>query len=142
RNGGFDALLAATREGDLSALFVAMAGLLDARRLPDWPVAWAARPRVRRFLERYVNMYFLNLPFEAYLITRDLKRRAAGETAPLTAADQRVLASCLETYDNFQNPDGSFNEMALQTATMLAALHAAGTPLTDERMARALVWLR
>jgi squalene-hopene/tetraprenyl-beta-curcumene cyclase len=141
-HGGAERLVAGLAEGDLGALFAAMAGLVDPLRLPDWPVAWMAIPRVKRWLERRVNMYFLNLPFEAYLITRDLKRRARGASLALSGRDRRVLAACLETYANFQNPDGSFNEMALQTATMLATLHAAGVPLGDDRMQRALGWLR
>lgn len=141
RHGGLDRVVADVAEGDLSALFVAMAGKLDPRRLPRWPVTLAALPPVKRWLERRVNLYFLNLPFEAHLITRDLVLRAEGRREPLSAGARRVLAACLETYDAFQNPDGSVNEMALQTATMLAALHSAGLGPEHDRVKRAVAWL-
>jgi squalene cyclase len=137
QKGGAERLVQSSSTGDLSALFAAMAGVIDPSLLPRWPVSLLAQPSVRGWLERRINGYLLNLLFEVSLMTRALQ-----EGGRRIYTSEPIAIACLDTYKRFQNPNGSFNELTMQTATLIATLHAAGYSHSSDRMSRALRWLK
>lgn len=137
--GGDAAIVRAFGEGDVGPLFAAIGGVIDAHQLPRAPVAALAFGPIRTWLEGHVSVFFLNLACEAHLL---LRRLADGPDAPRRAADRAAEAYVDAFYGDFQNADGSVNELPMQTAMLVATLSALGRPRADDRVARAIAWLR
>ena len=133
--GGLAAVHDAWAEGDLGALFLAMAGQLDPRTLPIPPVLQLALPPVRALVTRRFNAYAVTLACELHVILRRLRGELADDLSARTAA-----ATALAFYDEMQNPGGSVNEQPAQSALFVATLHALGRG-DEGRVTRAVGWL-
>ncbi|MBX5483083.1 MAG: DUF2236 domain-containing protein [Myxococcaceae bacterium] len=140
--GGIDRIIEGLDAGDMSAVFLALAGLLDPKRLPVPPAAWALVPPVMHFLQTRFHSGVLMGALQLNVLARRLRGDFGpnGEKIGLIAkAECRGTISLLQTFQNF---DGSWNANTIQTALALPALHAAGLPLTDERIERGVTWLK
>lgn len=140
-HGGMHRVIEGLDMGDLSALFLAIAGVLDPRRLPCPSVAFALFPPAMRFLQTRFHSGVLMAALQLNVLVRRLR----GDFGPdgqdknlIAAAECRAAVELLET---FQNVDGSWNANTLQGALALPALHAAGLPIEDPRIARGIEWL-
>lgn len=110
-HGGIPQLLANMGSGDLAPIYLALAGLLDPRRLPCPPIVWALSDPVVSFASRRVHFGIVIGALQLSLIVRSLRgRRATGLI--LRRAYQRAV----ERMTLFQNSDGSWNSNTVQTA--------------------------
>ena len=87
--------------GDLSALNLALVGLLDPRRLPRLPLTHILIAPVRELLERRFNGAVLTI----FLQTGILVRRLRGDWGPdgrdKPALDEKACRHCLALLDEF-----------------------------------------
>lgn len=137
--GGDAAIVGAFGEGDVGPLFAAIGGVIDAGRLRRAPALALGSRAFRTWLEGHVSVFFVNLACEARLV---LGRLVDGPCARRGAGDRAAEAYVEAFYADFQNADGSVNELPMQTAMLVATLRALGRPLDDDRVARAVAWLR
>lgn len=144
--GGPQATLETLSRGDLSAVYLALAGLLSPALLPSPPIAWALFDGlVGAMSERFhfgIVMGALQLPLIAEHLSRE---RAGGQNVPDSKnhgwLTRRQHARAIELFAIFQNSDGSWNSNTIQTAIMIPALLAAGLGRDDPRVRRAASWL-
>lgn len=139
--GGAAELVSIMRKGDVSALFCAMGGVLDAALLPDPHLAWALVPGVVELTSRRVHFGIVM----GALMTSLLARRVRGAYGPdgksVSFLAKKEHERAVELLRLFQNADGSMNSNTVQTAMMLPALHAAGLPVESGPVARGVEWL-
>lgn len=140
--GGLEAAVALATSGDVSACVLAMAGLLDAARLPTAPLSFVLVPRLAELLSRRVSFYALTTVIATSLIARGLSAGApkAGVFRSLVAG--REAARAVELLTLYQNRNGSLMNVVYHTTLLVAALRAAGVPANDPRFANAVAWLR
>ncbi len=140
-HGGVDDVVARMAEGELGALFLAMAGLIDAHRIPCPNTAFLLLPPVRRFLEtRFHSGVFMGA-FETELILRRLRGDHGADGSRRGLVDKLKARAAIGLYRTFQNHDGSWNDSTVLSALVLPALAAAGLRTSDPMLARALQWL-
>lgn len=140
--GGIEALLDRMRTGDVTPVFLAMAGLLDAARLPDPGQLWARIPGVVEFVAKRVHFGIVMGALQLSLLARRLRGDygADGTHAGAWARWERTRAAELVLL--YQNPDGSWNSNTVQTAMALPALVAAGFTVDSDPVARGIAWLK
>ena len=138
-HGGTPAAIEALDRGDLGAIYLALAGLVDARELPCPPMLPALVRQGVRFIEGRFHSGILMVSGQLGLITRRLRGdwsdRPRGEIA------RRYAARTLALLDTFHNRDGSWNANTVQTALALPALLAAGLPHGHPMVERTVAWL-
>lgn len=136
-HGGLEALSGRIREADASAWYVAMAGLLDGRRLPRVPLAWRQSARVRRWLQSRVHDGIQLLGTELGAIARRLSGDWALPPQGRSAAD---AAAVVALHDDYRNPDGSWCGFVPIHCLALAAMYACGD--RGDRVRAGVAWLR
>jgi squalene cyclase len=141
-SGGLTPFVERLAMGDPTAVFLAMAGLVPARELPDPPAAVVALPGVERWLEKKVS---LAIPFTA-LQVGVLVHHLRGDWGPGHAIGKLFgtfeRRACLELMNSLQNEDGSyFWGDSLHGCLSLAVLQALGVPAGDPRVVKATAWL-
>lgn len=140
-HGGEARVLAGLELGDLSALFLALAGLLDARRLPCPPLAFLlVRPLVA-LLERKFHSGILMGAGQLGVLVKRLRGAWGADGTRKGALDRAGCAKVVTLLETFQNEDGSWNANTLQGALALPTLVAAGLPKDDPRVQRGVQWL-
>ncbi len=134
-HGGLNGLIDRMAYGDSSAVFVALAGLLDAHRLPC-PVSAPLmfRPLTSLLATRFHSGVFMRA-MELEVIIRALR---GGLDAVLAKV---VAGRCVATMKEFQNRDGSWNDSAVISVLALPALKAAGLRPSDPTLAQAIGWM-
>jgi squalene-hopene/tetraprenyl-beta-curcumene cyclase len=143
QHGGDAALVEQVGRGNGSALHLAMAGALPARLLPNLPLWGITLPAVEGWLLGRFHGGILMTAYASRLLTRALLGERRGLTRRLLAPlDSRETERGIHWLSSFQNPSGSWNEWATVTALNVAALHAAGLPASDDRVRRALDYLK
>lgn len=141
REGGDDEIVRRMATGDVSAIFCALAGQLDPKRIPDPHLGWALIPGV---VEVAASRVHFGIVMGA-LMTSLLGRRLRGDYGPngddagLFAREERSKA--IELLRLFQNADGSMNSNTVQTALLLCALHAAGLSTDDGPVKKGIDWM-
>nr|UXE44853.1 hypothetical protein Hi04_10k_c3807_00018 [uncultured bacterium] len=133
-NGGLTAVVDGMELGDFSALFLAMAGLLDARRLQRPTSVFFALPPLVTLLRTRFNSGVLLTAFELSTLIRTLRKE------PMTWGDRLGHSGGLELLTTFQNSDGSWNDSIVISTLAVATLAAAGHDHEDPRLQRALKW--
>ncbi len=141
RNGGIDRVIAGMEVGDLSAIYLALAGLLEPARLPCPNTLFSLVPPLVRVLEGRFHSGILMVALQLGVLIRRLR----GDWGP-DGRDKGFLAEaecrkCIALLDTFQNRDGSWNANTLQQSLALPALLAAGVSIHDQRVVRGLAWL-
>ncbi|HEY1534026.1 MAG TPA: prenyltransferase/squalene oxidase repeat-containing protein, partial [Polyangiaceae bacterium] len=143
-HGGLAALTALAVSGDLSALLLAMVGLLDPVRVTTLPLALVLVPRLLELLSRRVVFYGLTTMISCSLVAQGLetpqKSHAAKSLRRAFASRERSRA--LELLTLYQNRNGSLMNVVYHTALLLPALQVAGIAASDPRFANAVAWLR
>jgi hypothetical protein len=127
--------------GDVSAIFCALAGRLDPKRIPDPHLSWALLPGVVEIAATRVHFGIVMGALMTSLIGRRLRGAYGpdGNDVGLLAREERARAITLLRL--FQNADGSMNSNTVQTALLLCALHAAGLPTSDGPVKTGVDWL-
>jgi squalene cyclase len=133
-HGGARAVVALLDRGDLSAVYLALAGLVDAHELPCPHTAPLAVPGVMGVLATRFHVGVFQTAVGLELVVKRL-RGGLGWAAPVTV---RLLMRLL---GEFQNPDGSWNDSSVLTVFALAALWAVGRP-GQEMLERGVQWLQ
>jgi squalene-hopene/tetraprenyl-beta-curcumene cyclase len=140
--GGTAALVAALDRGDLAAIYLALAGLLDPHELPCPPMLPSLiRPAVR-FMERRFHSGILMVSGQLGMVTRRLRGDWEGAGPPRGEIARRFCARTLALLAVFHNEDGSWNANTVQTALALPALLAAGLPQGHPMVEKTVAWLR
>ncbi len=138
-HGGMDAVIRGVSSGNLAALNLAIAGLIDPRRLPRLPIAQCLIPQVRSLLERRFNGAIQTLLLEAGIIARRLRGDWGPDGQAKPPLDEQACRHCLALLDEFQNSDGSWwNGVTPWSGLILATLHAMALPEGAERIERGL----
>ncbi|MBL8950368.1 MAG: DUF2236 domain-containing protein [Myxococcaceae bacterium] len=133
RHGGLQGVVEGIELGDLSALFLAMAGLLDPQRLPRPNIAFLGVPPVVKVVRTRLNSAVLLTAFELATLSRTLR------SEPLSAGDRLAQAAGLELLTTFQNADGSWNDsVVISTLALLTLAEVCGP--NDRRVQRGLQW--
>ncbi len=138
RQGGTDAVLAALARGDLAAIYLALAGLLDPARLPRLPAPDLAVRLAERWLAGVAHVGVPLMMAQVAVIRAWL---LAGRPARPTPAYARLATRTLALLDESQNSTGGYVNIVPFTALALIAMHAAGRTRADEPAARAVSWL-
>lgn len=139
--GGPRAIADNMRTGDVSALFCALAGVLDARLLPDLPLAWALVPGAVELLAKRIHFGAIMGALQTSLLARRLRGAYGRDGRRVPFLARREHARALELLRLFHNADGSMNGNTVQTALLLPALHAAGLDVTSDPIERGVRWL-
>lgn len=141
KGGGQGEILKRMASGDVSAIFVALGGQLDPARLPDPRLGWALVPGVVELAATRVHFGIVMGALMTSLIARRLRGDYGpnGDDVGLLAREERARA--IELLRLFQNRDGSMNSNTVQTALMLAALHAAGLSTKEGPVKQGIDWL-
>ncbi len=139
--GGLPQVIQLVNRGDVSAVFVALAGLLDPKLLPCPNIAAFIIPGVTSWLGRRFHAGILMTAMQLSLIVRRLRGEFGQD-----GSDRDFMASCeskaaITLMSTFQNVEGSWNSNTVQTALALPGLLAAGLPTSDERVQRGVSWL-
>lgn len=134
-HGGVDGVLDEMAVGDVGAVFLALAGLLPAGRLPCPPLAWCLSDAV---VDAIASRFHFGVVIGALQLSL-IARRLRGE--PLGWLDRRAARRAVDRMTLFQNADGSWNSNTVQTAMAIPALLGAGLGPEDPRVARAARWL-
>ena len=140
-HGGLALVVDEMRHGDVSSLFLALAGLLAPDRLPAPPLLpWLSDRFVGEFAERFhfgIAMGAMQLS----LIAKRLRGEYGADGSRRSWLEKREHRRAVELVCSFQNADGSWNSNTVQTALAVPALIAAGLSRDDERVRRASRWL-
>lgn len=134
-HGGLDAVIEKMSEGDFGAVFLAMAGLLDAKKLPCPNTTAMSLPGVMDFMGARFHAGILMGAVQADIIIQSLR----GSWSGLIDAIKGRTAVAL--FREFQNDDGSINGASSITAMALPMLKAIDSDESRTMMARALRWL-
>jgi squalene cyclase len=141
KHGGLSAIIELLRVGDLAPFFVSIAGLLDANKLPKPPLFFNLTRFSMRFMEQRFNGGVLQNAFALGVIIRHL-RGEWKDPESLNLIESRERKNVLAFFDEFQNPNGSWNNETQQVSLMIPALKSLGFQRGDGRLDRALHWLR
>ncbi len=141
-NGGLDALLAQMGQGDLGAVWLALAGLLPGGRLPDPGLAWCLLDPMVDALSTRFHFGVVMGSLQLSLIAKQLAGEFGADGARRTFLEKKACRRAVELLETFQNRDGSWNSNTVQTALAIPALVAAGLRTSDPRVQRAVRWLR
>jgi squalene-hopene/tetraprenyl-beta-curcumene cyclase len=138
-HGGFEEVRAAfRREGDLAAVALLLAGLEGPEFLPALGLDFALLPFDKMISSRVHGGNLLGVFALMALRSKYAPKRTGLFGSLLRGAERvRLESFCAE----FQNPDGSWNEVTFFTLLPVIALHAVGMSPSDETLRRALVWL-
>lgn len=133
-HGGLDAVLELMDEGNFAAVFLAMSGLLDAKRLTSPVVAPLLVPGVEALLQRRFHSGVLMGTFELHLLINKLR----GEHSLI---DPLVFDAARELFGEFQNHDGSWNDSTVISVLVLPALSVIDDEVSRLMLQKALAWL-
>ncbi|MGZ3707450.1 MAG: hypothetical protein ACXWPM_01265, partial [Bdellovibrionota bacterium] len=137
-NGGIPELREKLFGGELSLLFLVMAGEVSPEELPTIPMGWIFARPVVRFLEKRVHAGVLLGGLQLAAISRRLQGKWGPGGKKKPTVDSLACKRLLTMLAQWQNADGSINGNSLQTAIGLAAFHAVGISRGDRRVSRAI----
>ncbi len=140
-NGSVPAVLARIDEGDLSALFLGMAGLVPAASLPCPSTTAMLFPPVMRFLETRFHSGVFMMAFEFELLVKKLRGDFGLDGGPKTFLDHLKCRGAVDVLRTFQNDNGSWNDSAVISVLALPCLDAIDSAESRQMLERALTWL-
>jgi squalene-hopene/tetraprenyl-beta-curcumene cyclase len=141
RHGGFEAVLDAfRREGDLAAVGLLLAGLVGPEFLPKLGLDVALLPFERLIESRVHGGNLMGMVALMALRTRfGSSRPRTGLFAGFARGLERAR---VETFvAEYQEPNGSWNNVTFFTLLPVIALHAVGVGPHEPSLRRALTWL-
>jgi squalene cyclase len=140
-HGGADQTIALIGQGDTSALFLAMVGLLDPHKLPAPSLFFTLLPPVEKWLERKFNTGVLMAMAQTGALVHYLRGDYGEHGDQRSFLESAECKGALSLLGLYQNPDGSWNSNTAQQVVSLPALIALGVPANDGRLTRAIDWL-
>lgn len=140
-NGGVPGVLSRIDEGDLSALFLGMAGLVPASKLPCPSTTAMLLPPVMRLLETRFHSGVFMMAFEFELLVKKLRGDFGLDGGPKTFLDHLKCRGAIDVLRTFQNDNGSWNDSAVISVLALPCLDAIDSPESRQMLDRALTWL-
>jgi len=140
--GGLPAVVTRLDAGDLAAIYLALAGLLDPRELPCPPMAPSMIPPLMRWTQRRFHSGITMASMMLGVLARRLRDDWPAEGPPPGEIARRFCARTLSLLATFHNRDGSVNANTVQTALTLPALRAAGLGPEHPMVTRTVAWLQ
>lgn len=140
-HGGVSAVLRRIDEGDLSALFLAMSGLVDPQKLPCPSSAALLVPPVRKVLETRFHSGVFMMAFEFELLVKKLRGDFGADGTRKSFLDSLKCRGAIDVLETFQNDDGSWNDSAVISVLALPCLDAIGSTESRAMLSRALAWV-
>ncbi len=141
KQGGIDAVLSLIELGDFSPVFMAIAGLVDPKRIPCPSVAFLVVPPVVKLLQTRFHSGVLMTAFQLWGVVRHLRGELGLPGTEIGLMDSLICRAGIDLLRTFQNDNGSWNNSVVLSTLALAVLPASGMPLTDPMAARALKWM-
>src|SRR5690606_2101160 len=139
--GGLPRVIALMDQADVSAVFLALAGLVDAKQLPCPAIRPLLVPGVLPFAPRRVHSGVLMVAQQISLIVRRLRGDFGPDGTKFSLLQRAEAAQAVELMETFQNTDGSWNANTVQGALALPALVCAGLKKDDHRLVRGINWM-
>jgi squalene cyclase len=136
QHGGVPAVLDRINEGDLSALFLGMAGLVEPSRLPCPNTAMLLVPPIRQALETRFHSGVFMMAFEFEFLVRRLRG-----SLDRNFLDELKFRGAIDVLSTFQNDNGSWNDSAVISVLALPCLDAIGNDEARAMLARGLTWV-
>lgn len=134
-HGGVAHVIEKMSEGDFAALFLAMAGLLDAEKLPCPNTTAMCLPGAMAFMGTRFHAGILMGAIQADITIQSLRGDFKG------FIDGIKGRTALDLFRQFQNEEGSVNGASSITAMALPMFKAIGSLEAKTMMDRALRWL-
>jgi hypothetical protein len=141
RNGGFEPVrdqLVAT--GDVTAVYLAMAGLVDPFTLPDPELSFILAPPLLDAMLKKMNAGVVATIVFIGAVTRMLRERKRPSTAALRTVHELEAQRCADFIEGWLNPSGNYCGTTTQTDMAIATLYALGRSPESPRLFTAIHW--
>lgn len=139
--GGTRAVIDLMNVQDFSALFVAMAGLVDAKRLPCPSTTALLLPPVLSFVETRFHAGVLMGAWQTEFLIRRLRGDFGPDGRRKGLIDHFKCRAALELFGTFFNTEGSWNGGTAITALALPMMQTIGDADALAMLERAVAWL-
>ncbi|MFO0598861.1 MAG: oxygenase MpaB family protein [Myxococcaceae bacterium] len=140
-HGGLAAVIDLINEGDFAPVFLAMAGLVDPKRVPCPSTTGLVLPFVQGFLETRFHSGVLMGAFQTEFLLRKLRGDFGPDGTRKSLVDKLKARAALNVFRTFQNDDGSWNDSTVISVLVLPGLQAIGTDEARSMLQRALSWI-
>ncbi len=141
KNGGLNAVAELSASGDVAPIYLALAGRLDAARLPHIPLAWVLVPGIVEAAMKRVNYSIVLGALSLSIIGQRLRGKWGPDGTRQHSWTRLACERAMQLLSTFQNPNGSFNSVTIETAIFAATLQATGRPQDAARASHAAAWL-
>lgn len=142
KHGGVSAVVARMAEQDFAALFLGMAGLVDAKLIPCPSTTLMMPPPVMTLMETRFHAGVLMGAYQTEFLVRRLRGEFGKNGRHLGLLGALKGRAALALFRQFQNPEGSFNGGTSITAMTLPMLDSIDSSESRTMRARALGWLQ
>ncbi|MCP4502969.1 MAG: ATP-grasp domain-containing protein [Deltaproteobacteria bacterium] len=142
-HGGFDAVRELLHSAaDMTALFLAMAGLLDPFTLPDPTLAFLIAPGVLTYMLKDLNAGVVEGAIFLAGVTRYLCEKIKPSMEPIRWIHQQEADKGIEFVESWLNPNGNNNNnnTTVQTDQAIATLFALGRTPESTSVYSAIQW--
>ncbi len=140
-NGGFDAVRERlVKTGDLTAVYLAMADLLDPFTLPDPELSFILAPPLLDALLKKMNAGVLATMIFLSAVTRFLRERKSASPLHVRKIHELEEQRCAEFIESWMNPNGNYCGTTTQTDMVIATLYALGRSPESPRLYSAICW--
>jgi Squalene-hopene cyclase C-terminal domain/ER-bound oxygenase mpaB/B'/Rubber oxygenase, catalytic domain/Prenyltransferase and squalene oxidase repeat len=139
--GGFAVVLLRLFEaGDITAVYLAMAGLIDPFSLPDPDLSFMVIPGALNVMLRKINAGVIEIMIFVGAVTRHLRQQTQSPTL-LNGKKHAVEAKrAIAFYESWLNPNGNNNGTTVQTDQAVATLVALGRTPESTSVYSAISW--
>ena len=141
-HGGVNAVIARMAEQDFAALFLGMAGLVDANLIPCPSTTLMMPPPVMTLMETRFHAGVLMGAYQTEFLVRRLRGEFGKNGRGIGLLGMLKGRAAIALFRQFQNPEGSFNGATAITAMTLPMLDSIDTSESRTMRARALGWLQ
>lgn len=140
-HGGFDAVVERLYvAGDMTALYLAMVGLVDPFRLPDPHLSFFLAPPVLDEMLRRLNAGVVCGFVFLASVTRFLREARRPSSLPLRLVHEAEAERAIAFIESWLNPNGNSNGTTVQTDQAIATLVALGRTPESPSVYSALSW--
>ncbi len=141
RHGGFDAVCKKlVTHGDLTAVYVAMAGLVDPFDLPDPELSFMLAPPLVEAMQKKMNAGVIATVLFVGSVTRHLRERKRPSPLHVQKVHELEAQRCIEFIEGWLNPNGNYCGTTTQTDMAIATLFALGRSPESPRLYTAICW--
>ena len=141
RNGGFDAVREKlVTSGDLTAVYLAMAGLVDPFALPDPELSFILAPPLLDAMLKKMNAGVVATIVFMGSVTRMLRERKSPSPIHVRKLHELEAQRCIDFIEGWLNPNGNYCGTTAQTDMAIATLFALGRSPESPRLYTAIYW--